>query len=155
MVELDDFSRYVELDEVDLVERLLDELLLDVDFSISEESLLSQERWLVAVVRSLCGDQLVELDVVPSILVEELSEVMVLLDDGELVEFSSSELEEVFSAYVLDVELDSVLVLELSVDQLLLVLRSLMSEMGELDDLLLELLEEVECSLYVLDVLDD
>lgn len=81
----------------ELVDLDEDELSLEVENSLSVESLLSQERWLVAVVRSLCGDQLVELEVVPSILVDELSEVIVLLLDGELVELISSELELVFS----------------------------------------------------------
>lgn len=53
---------------------------------------------------------------------------------------------------MLDVELESVLELLLSVDQLLPVLISLLRDCGELDDLLLELREDVVFSRYVLEL---
>lgn len=92
------------------------------------------------------------LEVVPSILVDELSEVSVLLDEYELVENSSSELEDVFSRYVLEVELESVLLEELAVDQELPVDLVLMSELDERELLDLELRLDVDFSSHVLDV---
>ena len=87
--------------------------------------------------------------------VDELLEVRVLCVLCELDERASSVLEDVFSANVLEVLDELVDQLELAVDQLLPVDEVVLSELLELELLLLVLLDEVVYRRYVLDVLLD